>query len=349
MSRRAIQFHPYAPSAGLTIASGAVNGLNNAMSNYAKMRMQHQQMQMMQQMRQAQGQYFQARAAALNRQNMTADTSRVQFAHDYANYMKGQGNDDAAKSIMKAAQPVVDKVVQNMPADQANAYRAKIQQEIQNRQPLESDISSLNPNEQKLYSQQFGNDTKESVAGTQAGARVAATVQQGQNWMNRVDEQNQGKLNVAQLKSQYRSHDDAMKDVTSQMNQTAKALSPSNPYSSTLAPETKQYLQGKMDDLQGQYHQLSTMDPKQWGKQQATPVSGSNPGSQQAPAGPKVWNHDQWQQAQPGDYIVHAGGQGYQMQQGGNVVPAQVPQTAVPALVAAPSAPVAAPAAPLGG
>lgn len=369
---RPITFAPYAPNKGLTIANGAMSGLNNALSTYANMSMRKQQMQIQQQRNQAQGEYYKARAAMLNRQNMSADASRVQFAHDYAKYLSDSGNKDAAKAVIKSSQPMVDKLIQGMPPDQADAYRKQIQSEIQSGQPVKefSGQTDLNPAEQKMYGQMFTNDTKTGVAQTAAGARVQSAQIYGDTRDYVADQGLQGRQYAADksvqrtdLAGKYRDHASAMKDVTAQINQTAKAMSPNNPFSAQLDPEAKQHLQNRMDDLQGQYVQLSNMDPKQWGKGQ--PAAGAQPNSTAPaappPQGPKTYSASDWQKAQKGDIVVHGDGTKYQSLGDGNFIPAPstpgaVPAPAAPAMPSAPlapppaAAPVPAPApAPTGG
>lgn len=354
----AIKFAPYAPNKGLTIASGAVNGLNNAMKSYMDMHFRKMQLENQRIRNSQMGQYYQARAAALNRTNMNADSARVQFAHDYASYLNQKGNPDAAKSVLKAAQPMVDKIVQGMPADQAAQYRQKIQAEINNQQPLEPEMTTLNPAEQKLYGQSFTNDTRMGVAQTNAGARVGAAQIYGDTRTYVADQGLAGKKYSADASG----HSSAMKDVTAQLNQVTKSLSPNNPFSQNLDPETRKHLEGVRDDLTQQYLQLSNTDPKQFGK--AQPAAGANgganapaqngPGASPAPKftpppGSNIVDLKDWQKADKGAYVQHPDGSWWQSQGGGAFMPASqsapaaaaTPQAPAPQ---APSAPQAAPA-----
>lgn len=351
MSSRAIRFSTFAPNRGLQIATGAVTGLSSALRTAADMHMRKMQLDAMKSRNDSMGAYYKARAAAYARQNMSADTSRVQFAHDYANYLKGQGNPDAAKSVLKAAQPLVDKVVQGMPVDQANQYRQKIQDEVMNRQPLEPEMSSLNPAEQKIYGQTMTADTRKAVADTSAGARVDSAREYGATRSYVADKALQGRQYSADasvrrtdMAGQYKNHADAMSDVTKQINQTAKALSPNNPFSQGLDPEAKDHLQKRMDDLQNQYVQLSTMDPKSFGKTQ--PVAGAQGGStapgkagpNQPPAQKPMSFEDNHSTAPVGATLVTADGRQFTKQQNG-FIPVPSPTPSAPPAPAAPVAP----------
>lgn len=116
-----------APNKGLTIASGAVNGINEGMRNYMNMKMMKSRMALQQEQMRAQAAYRQAQAGALNARygNQDVDMAKVGTALQIANH-PGATPDQVA-SGQKMAQKYVDQALQNADTPDKQAYiRSKI-------------------------------------------------------------------------------------------------------------------------------------------------------------------------------------------------------------------------------
>lgn len=312
----------FAPNRTAVMGSGIMDGLNKGLQNYANMKMQAMKIQAMQQqnqarMVQAQGmaQWRQAQAEKARQDSMGASAADINLLQAMAQHGK------IAPSVLSSAlKPRIDQFLAAAKPEEKTALANHINQQVAQGQ-IPSEIgSNINfaPKTLDLYGKMAGNQTK---VDTQNLRNQGALDKQGlanQGAVARENVRGGYSLQRADIYGSYKTKDEAMKDTTAQLNQTAKSLSPNNPLAANMAPETKALLQQRFNDLHDTYHQISNSDPSQFGRSGGArasapagqaPAGGGPAAAPQAPAQAKPLSWDQRGQAKVGDQVAAPNGQ----------------------------------------
>lgn len=309
---RPLQFPRLAPNTGLTLGNAAASGLNNAMNNFYKMKMQQNQMQLnkahmaaMQQQAQGMAAWRQAQAESLRQKSMGAEIEKVQLYQSMKKAKDPNGDPIFDPGTLKKFESKhLDEAVSMMnPQErQAAIQRFNSDAEQGKMSPEFQQYTNLNPSEAQLYSKGYSADTsaaaRKSVATTQAGARVQSAQISADAKPSPGD----------------RADFQSMKDLAGQMKQTSNNLASLDkppafgaiPIDDSTKSALKQKYTSDLADLHQQYlglhNKLSSGDTQ-------TPAQGNQSQNQQQP--PKVFPWDQRAQAGVGDYVAHPNGQGF--------------------------------------
>lgn len=352
---RPYRFPQMAPNTGLVVGSAVANGLNNALRNYAQMRMQKAQMQARQQQAQGMMEWRKAQAESLRQKSMSADMAKLDMLTSASK--AGQYNPAAVK---KFETQYMGSVLDKMTPEEAQSAKQRFDKMAEQGQlaPEFSPYTSLNPNETKLYGQMAGNQTKENVAGTQAGARVNAAQIYGDTRENVANIGAGARVDAAKIAAgskpslANRADMQSMKDVNSQILKTQASLSAlDKPPPFGMPPmddAAKATLRNKYTqdivDLHGQYQTIHGRLSGGAGAAQP-PAASPQPGAGAAQSSARTLPWEQRTQANVGDTVMSPRGPHVVAGKdpSGALLYAPVPQAA-PAPGAAPPASAPAPA-----
>lgn len=344
------RFSPLAPSRSLTIAHGAISGLNQGLQDLAKLRMQKAQMEAhkmnaeaMKVWRTSQAQYNEQRSAGVN-------TAKVHAAY----LMDKFGITDGMTE--KAISEMLIKNKDATPAD-VRSITAWAHQRSQDGLPM---MPGLNMNEAKAFAQEGRDTTKVQVAGIQGEHGDYRANVYGKTRLGVADRGYQGKVDAAKIyasrpTSGHSPGTQALKDSNARLLQYQKSLDlldkptpmGAAPMDDGLKKTIRDRLENKLLEEHENYQKLL-----HGGSDQGQPMGGQGGGQTQPPAGPKVFSWDQRTQAPPGTYVQHPNGKLIQSTGNGHALAdpqnPKMPKFIDPAQLqgGAPQAPPSAPAAP---
>lgn len=359
---RPIQFQRLAPSTGLTIGAAAANGLNTALQNIAKMRMQRSQMAYHQAMSQGMNAFRNAQAEALRDKYQSANLSKVQLTAALLDHSKNGGLAGiSAKNLESLQKDAMKDYLQNANPDDMQKLLTNIHTSSAQHQlapEVSGQVGNLNVNEQGMLKSMLGGQTKENVAGTQAGARLGAAQTYADSREYVADQGKAGRIGAAQISANGRTNPgtradlQSMRDVAKQMEQTSASLAaldkPTPMGAIPLDDATKANLKQKYtQDLSNYHQQYQEIHDRITGNGQKAQPSGqaapqgqqgasqpfqngsgplAMPGSTPQAAQPRVLSSNQWQSAQPGDYVASPKGGYHKALGGGNFDPTPIQQ-----------------------